>query len=134
MKNSFKLPSKFNQSVLTPKSLKALALSYTNLHHTQRDFFKEMSDASWNDVIHDIKAQKPYFQFTLQANYGRFPISEIAAGFYHQVLNDYQKVYGQGAFFFAPLIAIGMQNEVSEYFKTMRAIEITKNNLPSDFI
>ena len=108
--------SKINN--LTPNTLKEMVVNST-ANQNVKDFALHMKNDSWLDVIHDIKQQTPFFEMTKKMNAG-YPVEKLAKLFYDKLSKDYEEVYGnQGGHCFTAMLAIGMQNEVSDYFSTI---------------
>lgn len=123
----FKLPNKFNKNnnEMTAEQLRQATINSTG-HHTLKGFAKQMSVQSLEDVLKDAKMQKHYFNLSCMANPSLSKM-QVAGEFYSAILKQYQEIgYGQGAYFMVPMIAIAMQNELSDYFNTITYIEIAK--------
>ena len=128
MENQFKTKSKINK--LTPNTLKEMVTNST-ANPNVKAFALHMKDQSWLDVIHDIKKQTPFFEMTKKMNAG-YPVEKLAKLFYDKLSKDYEEVYGnQGGHCFTAMLAIGMQNEVSDYFSTITYRRFTPSHAPS---
>ena len=115
---------------LTPNTLRDM-VSKSTANPTVKDFALHMQDQSWLDVIHDIKQQKPFFEMTKKMNPG-FSVEKLAQAFYEKLSKDYEEIYGnQGGHCFIAMLAIGMQNEVSDYFSTITYRIITPSYAPA---
>ena len=115
---------------LTPNTLCEMVINST-ANPNVKDFAIHMQPQSWLDVIHDIKQQAPFFQMTKDMNPG-VSTKTLAKLFYEKLSQDYEKVYGNnGGHCFTAMLAIGMQNEVSDYFSTIIYRQITKSVNPT---
>jgi len=127
MKNQETMTTESTINNLTPNALREMVANST-ANPNVKDFAIHMQDQSWLDVIHDIKQQTPFFEMTKEMNAG-YPVEKLAKLFYDKLSKDYEEVYGNhGGHCFTAMLAIGMQNEVSDYFSTITYRQITRRS------
>ena len=114
--SNFKLPNKFKQNNNLTATLLQSLVAKSNAPAKVKGFAKHMSSQSYIDMISDIKKQQAAFKLTCNLNPSH-SAALIAPLFYQQLVKDYTGIYGQGADVLVPILAIGMQNEVSDIFK-----------------